>query len=141
MLNKLFRPRTIALMILLFALAALTYGFAAGLGVTANNTLGAGQNTTALSDLAVTVYWELESDLSDGVGDEDPSTGPTAQLEFGADAPSVVWARLGDDTAVTVWTAWVSCTVPGTGAYEATCNFPDSVDLEDVYFIEIAAAE
>lgn len=126
MLSKLIRPRTLVLLILLLAVAAMTYGFAATLTVGGNNDIAAG-SSNVMSDMEADVTWVLNSST--------PDENPTAQVDFSTGNPSVVWAILLTTGGVETG-SWVSCSDATT---HFNCTFTATV--ESIYGIRIAAAE
>lgn len=130
-MSKLFRPRTFAFMLILVALAALTYGFAAGNTVNATK---AGDGSTTVSGYTVDVTWTLNA--------ANPSQTSSADLDFGADAPGTVYSRIGvSDTpgtgscAAYTYGSWINC---GSGS-TPSCTYAGAVI--DVCAIQVVATD
>lgn len=131
MFTKILRPRTLTLIILLIIVAALTFGFAATL-TPASDDVAAG-TSAIMTDMAADVDWTLNTTT--------PDTSPTATLSFTTGAPTTVYAQVQDSlgAALTLSSTldWAACTASGT---DWDCTFT-GVDVEDIYYIRVAAGE
>jgi hypothetical protein len=128
MLSRMIRPRTLLLLILLLAVAAMTYGFAATLTVGGDKDIAAG-SSDVMTNMEADVTWVLNPTT--------PDENPVANVAFApSHTPSEVHAVLLDSSQAPL-ASWVECT--GTGPF--VCTFIGGVEVEDVYYIRIAAAE
>jgi hypothetical protein len=131
MFSKLLRPRTLVLIVLLIIVAALTFGFAATM-TPAGDDVAAG-TSTKMVDMAADVNWTLNTTT--------PDADPTAALTFTAGTPVNVYAQVQDTNGaaitLTSGSTWVACA--GGGA-NWTCPFVGA-DVEDIYYIRVAAGE
>jgi hypothetical protein len=128
MLTKLFRPRNIVLLVLLLAVAALSYGFAAQLTLTSSETIVGSGSTTLTPYNNVVLTWTLGAT---------PNVSPTAQLDFatpGYDATQVI---IGHKVLVADPWNWITCT-DGDADDVWDCAFT-GVAVSDIRIIEVVA--
>lgn len=110
MFSKIMRPRTLLILILLMAVAALTYGFAATLNLTSNETI-VGSGSSTLVDYSADVDWTLNS--------SDPSDDPNVEIDFGSNAPVEVYFGYSSDNTNWTWIDMVNDTT--------NCSYSGSV--------------
>jgi hypothetical protein len=136
-MSRIFRPRTVALLIVLLVIAALSFGFAASINVTAP---AVGEGATTFTDFDADVDWIFDA--------TDPTTGPSACITFSNGVTTVSDARmavLDGASAVLAADGWVTCDVDGTyadcgAAYHAQCDFPNT-DVDTIYGVQIVAGQ
>lgn len=129
MITKLFRPRNIVLLVLLLAVAALSYGFAAQLTLTSSETVvGSGETSlTAYNNVILT--WTLDPVT--------PNVDPVAQLDFSTPGHDAYQVYMGHKVLVgDPWT-WITCS-DGDGDDVWDCNFT-GVAVSDIRFVEVVA--
>jgi hypothetical protein len=129
MIAKLFRPRNIVLLILLLAVAALSYGFAAQLTLTSSETI-VGSATTTLTDYNnVVLTWTLGAT---------PNVDPTAQLDFVTNGPyDATEVFLGYSSDNSTWN-WITCTDADTNDVW-DCAFSGSVAVSSINYVQVVA--
>ena len=120
MFSKLFTPRTLTVAILLFALAAVTFGFAAANIVGATQ---AGDGVGVVSGYTVTVTWTLDA--------VNPDEMDSATLTFAAGTPGTVYASIDGGTS------WISC----TAGSPSTCTFAAATMVSGIVSIQVVAAD
>ena len=138
-MSRLYRPRTLALLIILLVLAALSYGFAASNTVTAQN-VGDG-SSAAISGFTLSVSWILDS--------TDPSINPTGCLDFSVGAPNNVYIQVEDsgNNPLGGGTGWLSCTsaLTNCGAgIEYECDLSSmasNVNVSAITYVQVVAGE
>jgi hypothetical protein len=133
-MSRIFRPRTLAIMIVLLVLAALTYGFAAANTVNLNGTVGDG-STTGLTGYTVDVSWVLNS--------SNPSTDPTMCLDFTVGSPTTVYAGALDNTSALLGSGLVSCTstLTNCSGVDYECPLGGGVSVTAVDGAQVVASE
>ena len=128
MISKLFRPRNIVLLVLLLAVAALSYGFAAQLTLTSSETI-VGSASTPLTDYNnVILTWSLGAT---------PNVSPTAHLDFDTNGPYVASeVYLGHSSDNATWN-WVTCTDAGGNVWDCILT---GVSVTNVNYVQVVAA-
>ena len=128
MKTKLFRPRNLVLLVLLLAVAALSYGFAAQLTLTSSETV-VGSGSTALTDYnGVVLTWELGAT---------PNVDPTAHLDFAPTTHIATEVFLGYSADDSTW-SWITCT-DGDSDEEWDCVFASSVAVNTINYVQVVA--
>ncbi len=127
MFSRILRPRTIALLIVLLALSALAYGFAAANTVSAT-VLGDGQ--ADVTGYTVSVSWTLDA--------TDPGVDATAVVTFQpADTPASAYVGVSDDGGAT-WTWSDACGIAGN---VATCAFSNTYNVSAINKVRVVAGD
>ena len=128
MKTKLFRPRNLVLLVLLLAVAALSYGFAAQLTLTSSETVVGSGSTTLTAYTGVVLTWELGAT---------PNVGPTAHLDFATPGYDATEAFLGYSADNATWT-WITCT-DGDSDDVWDCAFGGAVAVSTINYVEVVA--
>jgi hypothetical protein len=126
--TKIFRPRNLVLLVLLLAVAALSYGFAAQLTLTSSETV-VGSGSTALTAYnGVILTWELGGT---------PNVDPIAHLDFATPGYDATEAFLGYSSDNSTW-AWITCT-DGDSNDVWDCAFSGSVAVNGINWVQVVA--
>ena len=128
MFSKIMRPRTLLILILLMAVAALTYGFAAQITLSSSNTVVASQEL-ALTDYTATLAWTLNAGA-------DKSVNPTATVTFSSGVPTNVYVGWSDGST---WDWTATCTETSLGSGVWNCPLGATVNVYDVAEVEVVA--
>jgi hypothetical protein len=128
MLTKLLRPRNIVLLVLLLAVAALSYGFAAQLTINSSETI-VGSGSEALTAYDVDLDWELGAT---------PNVDPIAHLDFAAYGHDATEVYLGYSADNSTWN-WITCTDADTNDVW-DCAFSGSVAVDTINYVQAVAA-
>jgi len=128
-IHQIIRPRTIALLVIILVLSAVTYGFAAANTVPES---GAGDGSGTISGYGITsIVYSI-------FGDSDPSDIETVTFDVaplaGAAAPGSVYAKLDASSAT-----WVTCSNIGGNTWQ--CDFAGTVNTVDADELRVVAVE
>ena len=126
-ISKLFRPRILAVSIMVLVLAVVAFGYAAANVVPES---GAGDGTGTVSGYTITnIAYTLDA--------TDPSTVASLALDVAATSGA------GDATDVRITvdsgTTWITCTGPVTGTW--TCTFGTKPGVAAISDLQVVAAE
>lgn len=127
MISKLFRPRNIVLLVLLFAVAALSYGFAAQLTLSSPETIVSSGSTTLADYAGVELTWTLDAAT--------PNVGPTARLDFSDPAHVASEVLLGYSSDNSTWT-WITCVDQGGNLWD--CDLA-GVAITAINYVQVVA--
>ena len=128
MINKIFRPRNMMLLILLLAVAALSYGFAAQLTLTSSETVVGSASTTLTAYNNVVLTWELGAT---------PNVDPTAHLDFATPGYNATEVFFGYSSDNSTWN-WITCTDADTDDVW-DCVFSGSVAVSGINYVQVVA--
>jgi hypothetical protein len=128
MLTKLFRPRNIVLLVLLLAVAALSYGFAAQLTLTSSETIVGSTSLTLTDYNNVILTWTLGAT---------PNVSPTAHLDFNTNGPYVASEVYLGHSADDITYNWVTCTDAGGNIWD--CDLT-GVSVTNINYVQVVAA-
>jgi hypothetical protein len=128
MINKIIRPRNIVLLVLLLAVAALSYGFAAQLTLSSSETIVGSGSTTLTAYNNVVLTWTLGAT---------PNVDPTAHLDFATPGYDATEVFLGYSSDNSTWT-WITCQDLDTNDVW-DCIFSGSVAVSGISYVQVVA--
>lgn len=128
MINKIFRPRNLIILVLLLAVAAISYGFAAQLTLSSSETVVGSGSTTLTAYNGVILTWTLGSP---------PNVDPVADLDFATNGYDAYEVYLGYSADNSAWN-WITCTDTDTNDVW-TCTFSGSVPVSTINYVQVVA--